>query len=916
MNPEIKRTKLHRPPVPDLHVHRDRLLALLDEARKHPLVLVTAPAGYGKSTIVSFWLESHDVPHAWVSLEREDSDLHTFLQYFLSAIETVIPAAFPNTFELLESAILPPPDVLTKTLANEMERIEQECILVLDDFHLVREKAVHDLLSSLLRHPPRNIRFVTIGRTDPFLPISDLRARGVVTEIRTRDLLFSEEETSEFLQVILKKPIDKHIAAEWTKRTEGWVTGLRLAALSLLHKGDLKSPSPEIQPGSHYLMEYLFDEVFSLQPPEIRDYLLAASLVDRFCAPLCDALVRRDAEPEKREIDGWKFITHLKTGHLFIIHLDTEDRWFRFHNLFQNLLQKHLKQNSSPEEIAALHSRAGAWFEENNLINEAIQHFLAAGDPCGAAEIIEKHRLAAFNADQWHMVRKWVSLLPDEIKLQRPLILLCMAWIAYFQFRIGEIPALLERIDQIIDPDTGDGSVSGERHFFKSYLSILEGKGLSCLKHIRQAMKLLPENFELAQGDSLIYWGLGHQMIGEKGKAIRELTKSMEKNISDSRFIRARRMATVGFVHLIAGALIQAEQASAQMKQLVKGSGLKYTDLWGSYLLGNCSFNYYDLDEARQHFQYAVDNKYIFHTRGAISALVGLALTYQAMHRMDDSRETMEELLVFARDTNDPSNLLIAHSCQARLSVLAGDIPSAALWLKTLTGTPEMPNMLFFLENPSITQCRVLVAIGSDENLREAAAMLEGLWKANEAIHNIYQMIEIGVLRALALQKMSRTEEALAILEHVVTLSSPGGWIRPFVEPGPPMAELLNRLSKKNVELDYIRRILAAIGRKERVPTQGVADEQTVRLPPSSPQFSEEPLSRRETEVLSFLCKGMSNKEIASNMYISDETVRKHLYNIYQKLHVSKRGHAVRKAMEMGIISPPRSTTPSTRTDR
>jgi LuxR family maltose regulon positive regulatory protein len=356
-------------------------------------------------------------------------------------------------------------------------------------------------------------------------------------------------------------------------------------------------------------------------------------------------------------------------------------------------------------------------------------------------------------------------------------------------------------------------------------------------------------------------------------------------------------------MHTVSGELVRAGKTAQLAETVSKKINLAYMHGWSLYLQACNHFRSHDLEAASSLFAHVVEKRYVTHTRIVIDSLAGLALVYQAMQRSDAAMETSKQLLEFALDTEDPGHVSVAHSTLARISLAQGDLKSADRWVRSFNEVQLAPAMFIWLENPSITQVRVWVAIGSEETLRKATEFLQALRLTAEALHNTCQTIEIRVLQSLALEKQGRADAALAVLKEALALAGPRGWIQPFVEPGPPMAELLIRLSKKNVELDYIRRILAAIRRKERVPTQGVADKQTVRPSPSSSQFPEDPLSRRETEVLSFLCKGMSNKEIASNLFISDETVRKHLYNIYQKLHVSKRGHAIRKAMEMGIIS-------------
>ena len=373
----------HRPPAPRDYLHRPRLLEYLDQHRKQPLTLVSAPAGYGKSTLVSCWLDSCDSPSAWLSLDENDNDLRQFLSYFIAAVETIFPNAVSATNTLVDAPTLPPISTLVGSLANELDTIETDFILVLDDNHYLVEKSIHHFLNDLLRHPPRPMHLVLIGRRDPMLNIATLRARSQLAEIRIQDLRFTAGETATYLQQISKKQIDEDLAAAWSEKAEGWVTGLRLAALSFQHRADFKTKLPELQGSTQYVTEYLFNEILSHQPPGIQDCLLKSSILDRFCAPLCDAIFSADVEPGNAQNGARQFIALLKNENLFLISLDAEDQWFRYHHLFKDLLNRQLRRHYPPNDIKMLHSQASEWFESKGLFTESIKHALLAEMPCG-----------------------------------------------------------------------------------------------------------------------------------------------------------------------------------------------------------------------------------------------------------------------------------------------------------------------------------------------------------------------------------------------------------------------------------------------------------------------------------------------------------------------------------------------------
>ena len=368
---EILETKLHPPQVPGNHVHRSRLITLLEKGIALPIQTVTAPAGYGKSTLVSCWFLKQELPHAWLSLDDGDNDLRQFITYFIHAIRGLFPSAMAKTLATLEAAELPPIQLLSKILANDIVPIKPDFVLIIDDFHLIKEKNIHDLLTELLRHPPKPLHLVIVGRAEPFLSLNRFRALGQLSEIHLQALRFTEDETTEFLQQLLSRDIDTSISSQLVDKTEGWITGIRLDALSMLHEGNADKILQELSGSGQFVMEYLFNEVFSSHPENIQNHIITCSIVDRFCAPLCEVLC---PYPENDcDLDGWDLISWLKNNNLFFISLDNHGYWYRFHHLFRKMLKKQLVRRYSSDEIDALHAKARAWFAENKIIEETIQ---------------------------------------------------------------------------------------------------------------------------------------------------------------------------------------------------------------------------------------------------------------------------------------------------------------------------------------------------------------------------------------------------------------------------------------------------------------------------------------------------------------------------------------------------------------
>ena len=373
----LLRTKLHRPPVVGDHLHRTHLIERLSKNLNRPLTLVSASAGYGKTTLLSCWLKTCGLPVAWLSLDENDNDLHLFLSYFLTAVRTISPAAGKEIQNILNSPELPPLSILANILINELDQIKETFILTIDDYHVVQNKAIHELIKEILKHPPHAMHLVLASRIDPPLPLATLRAKGRMTEIRVKDLRFSRKETADFLQQVLETTIEESIVSIIDEKSEGWITGLRLTALSLRHKDDIDRVVADLPDANRFVMDYLVAEILSQQTTAIQEYLLITSILGRFCAPLCDAVCSSDTASGACEISGQEFIQLLTKANLFVIPMDDEHRWFRYHHLFQNLLDRKLKHRFKQESIRVLHINASAWFAENGHVEEAIQHALA-----------------------------------------------------------------------------------------------------------------------------------------------------------------------------------------------------------------------------------------------------------------------------------------------------------------------------------------------------------------------------------------------------------------------------------------------------------------------------------------------------------------------------------------------------------
>jgi LuxR family maltose regulon positive regulatory protein len=464
----------------------------LDEGGHQRLTLVSAPAGYGKSTLVSHWLETREGSGAWLSLDETDGDIRVFLRYVVAAVETVFPEACAETRAQLEAEGLAPLPVLAGYLSNDLEDLEESLVLVLDDYHRISEPAVHELLNHLLKHSPGSLQLVVISRHDPPFSLGALRAHNNVTEIRMQDLKFALAETAAFLEQESGHTVSSTALARLQESTEGWVTGLRLAALALKHRSDADAFLRGFSCDVRTVQDYLMEEILAQQLPAAQDCLCQTSILNRFCAPLCSAVCMGECNEGEQPLCGINFIRFLENEGMLCVTLDEQGEWYRYHHLFQELLQRQLKARHTPDEIAGLHRRAASWFEAQGMLEEALQHLVQADGPAEAGRLIVRHRNDILNGEQWNRLDQWLKQLPAELTEDDPELLMLKAWRLQNQGRHVEVFPVLDRIEELMS-SAPSGSAASERlrgslNVLRGYQYYNKGQADLALKCVEQAL--------------------------------------------------------------------------------------------------------------------------------------------------------------------------------------------------------------------------------------------------------------------------------------------------------------------------------------------------------------------------------------------------------------------------------------------
>lgn len=893
--------KLQLPISPGDLVPRVDLHTRLDSGRERPLTLVSAPAGYGKSVLIGSWFEQSDWASAWLSLDRNDSSLRQFLAYFISAIRTVFPQACPGTLNLIKALELPSMSNLASTLVNELNVLDKPVLLALDDYHLINAGSpVNELMQWMLEYPPIPLHLVIITRRDPPVSLVSLRARGQVNEIRTLDMQFGINEARTLLEQAVGRTVKESALANLQQEMEGWVVGLRLVSLALKESNDPDDFLMGLHGGIQETQEYLVHEVIGKLPNVLREWLLKSSILDRFNAPLLDAVCSVPGGMETTGYDGSKFIKILNDGNLFAIQLDTHGEWFRYHHLFQALLKHELSRLLAPDQVAELHLQAASWFETQDMIDEAIQHALETGETDRAAEIVERHWRSEINKDHWYTARKWLDLLPVGPWQHRPGLMLAECWQTICQQQFNRLPELIEELESSVEDEATDPKLSRDLSFFHGLIEYWQGNSRNSLDYLEHSITGISDQPGVGDGWIALYYGLALCMNGKPAMACKTINDLIH-GIGVSAHYHSQLVGSLIFIHLLSGELTEARSQAQRLSLLSHECRIPNTESWSDYLLGTIELHRLNLEQAEHHFNRAVRQRYILEPKAALEALAGLALTQTLSGDGDEAAATLDQLSGFVRERNDSESLLVAASCSARLQLLLGELAPAARWARTVSTSPAPYELFSWVEVPSITRTRVLLAIGSEVALEEAVAQLELVRQLSDNCHYICQTIEIAVLQSLLLDKQGRSDEALEALADVVALAEPGFWVRPFIEAGQPMAELLGRLAVQQGKSDFLNHLRDCFQVRQ---TRLAAKAGGHRTGKSASQLVTEPLTGRELEILGLLVKRLQNKEIAARLFVSPETVKTHLKHLYQKLDVSNRQEAAEKGRKI-LQSPP-----------
>lgn len=876
-------TKLFMPQLQQGCVLRQALIDRLNKARHKRLTLISAPAGFGKTTLLLQWIFQNRIPAAWISLDTSDSDPASFLCYLIAALQKITEHTGDAVLSMMQSPHPPPFQTILIHLMDEISHINKDFILVMDDYHTIENPDIHTTVNFILAHLPPKMHVVISTRTDPPLPLARMTSRHQITEIRSSDLCFTLDETVSFFNETMNLNLSRDDISRLESRTEGWIAGLQLAGLSMQGREDLPDFIDAFAGDNRHIADYLVDEVLNLQPDPIQDFLLKTSILGRFKDELCDFITQGK--------DARKILGMLEASNLFIIPLDDRRGWYRYHQLFADLLR--LKLDQTDKTLAPdLHKKASLWFEKNDYREEAIDHALAAKDYFSAANLIETFTEAVWQGGEQVTLFRWADQLPEEYILSRPNLCLFHARVLFESGHQDAAERKLSRLEKAegLSCASTPAGIQGRIAAVKAYMAGRRGDTQGIVTYSQQALAALPEKDSVWRAIVAISSGLAHELAGDSTAAITAHTEA----------VAAARKAGNVYFYLITrlwlaialkdvGRLPEAMEICRQLLDEVNEKKLSFNVAVG-HAFGGWSEILYELnrlDEACDYSQKSIalmeQGHDVSHLGRRYSYLVKILCSKGNIAGAEKTVLKMEKLM----QTSDmpPWTTTRIEAVKARIWLMKGNLAALEKWVTRCGLTLDRPPTLL-KDDEYIMFARILVAQG---RFNDAGAVLNQLLQMEARAGRILSQIEILLIKALALKKETKQTQSMAAVMKALSLAEPGGYIRIFADEGPPLAGLLEKLpdSGQTALGAFVKKVLSKCG--------------SGKSPGTDPGLGE-PLSRRELEVLRLIASGLSNNKIMETLFISLPTVKTHCRNLYVKLNVHSRTQAVSKARYLGLL--------------
>jgi LuxR family maltose regulon positive regulatory protein len=898
-------TKLRPSQVRPKLVARPRLTARLERDAARKLTLISAPAGFGKTTLLVEWsreVAGDDGSVAWLSLDEGDNDPTRFLTYLVAALRSIEEDIGAGVLSALRSPEPPHIEAVTAALINELAALPEEPTLILDDYHVIDSEPVHGILSFLLERLPPNAHLIISSRIDPPLQLIRLRARNHMMKLDAAELSFTSEEAATFLNSVMGLELSAEDIAALEVRTEGWIAGLQLAALSMRDCRDVSSFVRAFSGSHRDVLDYLAEEVLERQPESIRRFLLETSVLDHLSGSLCDAVTGRS--------DGQETLERMERENLFVVALDEERHWYRYHHLFGDFLRTRLERES-PERASELHSRAAEWYRGNALISVAVGHVLAAEDYDRAAELVEQEIGKMWFRAEVMTLLGWLEALPEGAKRRRPRLLLEHATALLWVGRLEGIESLVGEAERIVDTaaeGTYEVSPSSVENIHRQYLlgyaaatrawhANLLGNPQIGIEFARRALELLP-NDPRPRTFAAYSLAAAYSFAGDFEAASAAFAEATELGLAAGHdYLALGAMGHQARLHMARGRLHEADG--------IMRRALGFAAERGDYSLlatgevqvavGELLYEWDDLDSAEDRLAEGIQlAERTGHFGTLVNGYLSLSRLKQARGDTDGAVQAAQEAERLARSSGVRQFIVEAAAWKSRLHLAQGELAAATSELERVGMGDD--DLVFVREIEQVARARLLVAQGEHD---EALRLLADLREAAQAAGRIGREIEILALRALTLRAKGEKERAVNTLTKALALGAPEGYVRTFVDEGPEMAVLMAEVLEvqqrgqlyppNRVSAHYLRKLRAAL--EQEAPDLA---SPSAELP--------EPLSERELEVLALVAAGKTNWEIAGELFVAKSTVKTHIKNIYRKLDTHNRTRALARARDLNLI--------------
>lgn len=886
MNKIYLQTKLYAPNLLlNYMVHRPQLIETLQADFPRKLTLISAPAGFGKTTLISQWL--HASPRyqvAWLSLDESDSLPPTFWGYIISALQTVWSNIGKPLLPLLEQSPLVSIPNLLIDLLNHIASQPDAAILILDDYHVLKNPTIHDQLTFFIDHLPPNLHLVISSRLDPPLSLARLRANRQLIELRGDDLRFSVAETKQLLNQTLNTSLSDAQIEQLAHRTEGWIASLQLAGLALQKQANPTRFIEEFLGRHHYLFDYLTSELVQTQSAAVQAFLLKTSILKRLTGPLCDAVLGEDLV-----LDSTSMLMQLHKHNLLLVPLDNQQTWYRYHHLFREVLQTTLARQF-PNELKQLHQRASRWYTEHDQRAEAVDHAIAGEDFFEAAEILRDFAPRLLGQGELMTIKKWLDLFPTTVMNQCPSLHCYQAWLFKLLNQPQNMATALQQTEVALAhyPDKlEEDNLSTQAAVFalRADLARMEGNPQQAFIYLQQAKAILPQSSRVLRRAVWLNLGVAHLFKSDFEAARDLLAETLAlANETGSLYIATGAAGYLSYACLMSGQLNQADHHSREIVKALESQTqavlFNYGEVYLHWAKGLYEWNL--LDEAEQQTQKGLRLSHgKFETDLGILDCLGVVQLRLAQNRLDEANSLLEEARAIVNE--QPQFMALFHHAQVKL-LLRHDAEAAIRWANHAGSQEGLRQVPWAILN-ELAIARVWLY---QRRLDELLERLEAITPATAP--SLYWRLEALLLQALAHHAQQQSALALAVLAEALTLAEPQSFIRLFVDEGPPLAELLQLCRAKAIHPSYVEQLLMAFSQADH-------------LPATTPPPLIEPLNEREQLILTHLARGLNTPEIAEAVIVSKNTVKWYLKNIYGKLGVNRRSQALAAARRHGLIA-------------